>query len=48
MAGYLIEELGRARAEETARSNAAWYDAGRAEHAFWRRVVEAIRHREGS
>jgi hypothetical protein len=48
MAGFLIEQLGPAPAAEKALSTAAWYDAGRSEHAYWERVAEAIRRRAGS
>jgi hypothetical protein len=48
MAAYLVDEFGPARAEQTARSNAAWYTAGRAEHSYWERVLEEIRKHEGS
>ena len=46
MAAYLVEELGPKPAAATALSNAAWYEAGRSEHAFWQRVAEAIKRRE--
>jgi double zinc ribbon protein len=48
MADFLIEQLGPEPAAEKALSTAAWYDAGRSEHAFWERVAEAIRRRTGS
>jgi hypothetical protein len=46
MAAYLVEELGPKPAAATALSNAAWYEAGRSEHAFWQRVAEAIKRRD--
>jgi hypothetical protein len=48
MADFLIEQLGPEPAAEKAISTAAWYDADRAEHAYWQRVAEAIRRRAGS
>ncbi len=48
VADFLIERLGPAPAAEKALSTAAWYDAGRSEHAYWQRVGEAIRRRGGS
>jgi hypothetical protein len=47
MAAFLVDELGRERAAEKALSNAAWYDEGRSERAYWRRVADAV-NRHGS
>lgn len=48
MAAFLIEELGPASAAEKARSTATWYEPDRPEHAYWRRVADAIERRGGS
>jgi double zinc ribbon protein len=48
MADFLIEQLGPEPAAEKALSTAAWYDADRAEYAYWQRVAAAIRRRAGS
>ena len=48
VAAYLIEQYGKKRAEETARANAAWYGAGRAEHRYWESVAAAIARRPES
>jgi hypothetical protein len=48
VADYLIGQFGPAPAAEKALSTAAWYDADRSEHAYWERVAEAIRRRQGS
>jgi Double zinc ribbon len=45
MAAFLVDELGRERAAEKARSNADWYDEGRSERAYWRRVADAVNRR---
>ena len=47
MAAFLVEELGRERAVKKALSNADWYDEGRSERAYWRRVADAV-NRHGS
>jgi hypothetical protein len=46
MAAFLVAELGPAPAAAKALANAAWYDAGRSEHAYWQGVAEAIKRRE--
>jgi len=48
MADYLVEQLGKTRAEETARSNAAWYGAGRAEYQYWEKVAETVARRRNT
>ena len=45
MAAFLVEELGREKAAEKALSNADWYDEGRSERAYWRRVADAVNRR---
>jgi hypothetical protein len=45
MAAFLVDELGRERAAEKALSNAAWYEEGRSERAYWRRVADAVNRR---
>ena len=48
MAAFLMEQLGPDQAAERARSNAEWYGEERIEErAYWRRVAEVIRRREG-
>ena len=47
MATFLLEELGPVRATEKALANAAWYDAGLSEHAYWQGVAEVIKRRAG-
>ena len=48
MAVFLMEELGPGQAAERALSNADWYGEERIEErAYWRRVAEVIRRREG-
>ena len=48
MSEYLINQLGRKRAEETARANAEWYGTGRAESRYWDNVAAAIARRPQS
>ena len=45
MAAFLVDELGRERAAAKALSNASWYDEGRSERAYWRRVADAVNRR---
>jgi len=48
MAVFLMEQLGPGQAAERALSNADWYGEERIEErAYWRRVAEVIRRREG-
>jgi len=48
MAVFLMEELGPGQAAERALSNADWYGKERIEErAYWRRVADVIRRREG-
>lgn len=44
MAALLTAQLGREEAENTARTNAGWYEADSAEFVYWQRVAEAIKN----
>jgi hypothetical protein len=46
VAGFLVGELGSARAEERALANAAWYGSDREEYVYWQRVAKLIKQGE--
>jgi len=48
VAGYLIDQLGKAQAERKARANAAWYGTGRPEYRYWEEVADAVARRPES
>jgi len=47
VAGFLVGELGPARAEQQALANAEWYGRDREEYGYWQRVAQLIKQGEG-